>query len=270
MSHDTLDSGFFFEDELAGSGLSAVQSAVSLAEEDEPLVPTENVVFEKPRADVPAAERIADLLGKMGTFRTDLLEIIRYCEGMRSVDETNAHINALKENNHSVYSPATLCSLLERAGALVRVNAQGEPAGAVVAEPVVVTDEQGNEYLQAAEQQPSFWLATEDGLAAVETNQPAGRLQELLAASGAYLPIYQRVLQLCAASEDGAPLASLSAAVDHDPLVQSPRRAVTFFIDKLKECEALAWNGAWVTTEVGRAALSSLGADSPEDSKDSE
>lgn len=123
---------------------------------------------------------------------------------------------------------------------------------------------------QAAEQQPSFWLATEDGLAAVEANQPAGRLQELLAESGAYLPIYQRALQLCVASEDGASLASLSAAIDHDPLVQNPRRAVTFFIDKLKECEALAWNGAWVTTEVGRAALFSLGADSSEDSEDSE
>lgn len=266
MSRETFNPDFFFESELGGVAVVPGQPALAPfdGEEDEPLIPAENVVFEKLCENAPASERIADLLDKMGTFRSDLLKIVRYCDGMRSVDETNAYIEELKKNNHSVYSPATLCSLLERAGALTRVNAQGAPASAVVAEPVVVADEFGNEYLQAAEQEPSFWLATADGLAAVAANQPTGRLNELLAESGMYLPIYQRVLSLCAASEEGATLADLSAAVDPDPLVQSPRRAVTFFIDKLRECEALTWKGAWVATEAGRSVLASLGFDESE------
>lgn len=259
MEHATPNPGFFFNDELDEESSSPVQPpAGPFDAEDDPIIPTETPVFDKPQPDAPASERIADLLGKMGPLRDDLLRIVRLCEQMRSVDEANGYIDKLKENNHSVYSPATLCSLLERAGALSRVNAEGQPVSQNPAEPLVVKDEDGEEYLQAAEQEPSFWLATPEGLEAAASDKPAERLKALLEESGEYRPIYLRVLSLCAAEEKGASLASLSTAVDADPLLQNPRRAVTYFVDKLKDCSALVWTGAWSISETGREVLASL------------
>lgn len=262
MKHDSSTLDFLFDSELDDFNWKVDAHAPAFADikpdDDEPIIPTENVRFEKPNLDLPAQERIADLLEKMSVRRRELLEIIRFCEEMRGVAETNSYINGLQKTNRSVYSAATLCSLLERAGALTRVNSEGKPVADSVAEPVEVVGEDSVTYLRAAEQAPSFWVATEDGLEAAASDQPAGRLQALLAESGIYLPIYRRILEMCSQRVDGESLDSLNAAVNPDPIVQSPRYYATFFLDKLRECEALTWDGSWSITEIGREALASL------------
>ena len=94
-------------------------------------------------------------------------------------------------------------------------------------------------------------------MAAVEADRPLDRLNDLFAQDEQYLPIYKRVLTLCAA-EGGTTIKALGDAVDSDPLVQKPRLYVAHFVDKLEKCDAVEWVDSWVTTEVGQTGLEIL------------
>lgn len=204
----------------------------------------------------PAEERIDDLLTAMAPRRKVLLSILSACAEAQPVSQVNKLVDELQENNFSVYSAANLCTLLEKAGALERITADGEPAEDVELEPqVVVVD--GVEYLEAVEPVETFWLATDAGRAAVEADKPLERLRALFEKDAAYQVIYKRILTLCAA-EGGAKTPDINDAVDKDPLVQKPRFYAPHFVDKLEKCDALAWKKSWVTTDIGQAGLDML------------
>ena len=75
-----------------------------------------------------------------------LLGILAACAEPQPASAVSARVDELQENNFSVYSAANLCSLLEKAGAIERVTAEGEPAEDIEVEPqTVVVD--GVEYL---------------------------------------------------------------------------------------------------------------------------
>lgn len=250
------------DDEDAADGLAAApgstEGALAHASDDGRPAPAD---------ERPAEERTADLLASMAPRRKVLLSILAHCFEPRPVAQVNALVDELQQNNFSVYSAANLCALLEKAGALERVTADGQPADDVESEPrVVVVD--GVEYLEAGDPVEVCWLATDAGRAAVEADKPLERLRDLLDHDAAYLPIYKRILALCAA-EGGAKTPDINAAVDNDPLVQKPRFYAPHFVDKLEKCDALAWQKAWVVTEVGRAGLEML-ADVVDKSADDE
>ena len=204
-----------------------------------------------------AAERIDALFESMAPRRKVLLGILAYVsDGMKPVAEVNAEVDRLQEDNYSVYSAADLCKLLEGAGAIERVTAEGTPADEVETEPkTVVVD--GIEYIEAAEPVEIFWQITEDGQAKLDSDKPVDRMRELFERDEKYAVIYKRILTLCAA-EGGATTPDINSAVDDDPLVQKPRLYAPHFVDLLEKCDALEWRKAWYTTEVGRAGLEIL------------
>lgn len=213
----------------------------------------------------PASERIADLFKSMAPRRKVLLGILAFCQEPQAVADVNAEVDRLQADNFSVYTAANLCTLLERAGAIERVDAEGAPAEELEAEPeVVVVD--GVEYLQASEPAPTFWVLTEPGREALEADQPLERLHALLDDDARYAVIYKRILTVCAA-EGGATTPAINERVDNDPLVQKPRLYAPHFVDKLEKCDALEWRKAWYTTEIGRAGLEML-ADVADESAD--
>ena len=204
----------------------------------------------------PAEERTANLLASMAPHRKTLLGILSFCAEAQPVASVNELVEKLKEHNYSVYSAADLCSLLEKAGALERMTADGKDAEDTETEPrTVVVD--GVEYLEPAKAPETFWVATDAGKAAVEADKPLDRLRELLESDGTYKVIYKRILNLCA-KEGGVTTNEINAAVDDDPIAQKPRYYAPRFVDKLEKCDALAWEGAWTITEVGERALEIL------------
>lgn len=208
--------------------------------------------------DRPAKERIAELMSAMEPHRKVLFSILAACPEPRPVSEVNALVDELQQNNYSVYTAANLCALLERAGAIERVTPDGAPADNLDAEPkVVVVD--GVEYLEAREPVQVCWLITDAGRAALEADKPFERLRSLFEEDAVYLAIYQRILTMCTAG-GGAQISAINEAVNCDPLLQEPRLYASHFIDKLEECDALAWQKTWSTTEVGRAGLELLDA----------
>lgn len=200
----------------------------------------------------PAPERIADLFSAMAPRRRTLLGMITFCAAPQTTDALDAEVDRLQTDNFSVYSPASLANLLERAGALARVTADGEPYPEGDPEPVLV-EVDGVSYYEADEAPEVCWLATEDGAAYAEADKPLDRLTNLLAEDAKYATIYERILGLTA-QEGGASMPTINEAVDNDELLKSPRLYAPHFIDKLEKCDAVEWRDkSWRITEVGRA-----------------
>lgn len=220
----------------------------------------ENVVVLMPPDEVedhrPAAERIASAVENLPGQRAAVLAVMNICRE-RADDEAVASVVAEAQRyNKSVYGPGALCEILERAGALAHVDAEGNPYRDDDIEPEVVVED-GVEYLQAAEPPVSCWVATEAGTAYAAADDPLARTRALLSDQARYAPIYRYVLEACL---DGAATKALATVVDAHELVQEPRLYVAHFLHQLEECGALEWRGSWTTTQEGRAALDTLPA----------
>jgi hypothetical protein len=204
----------------------------------------------------PAKARIAELFKAMAPRRKVLLGILSFCQTPQPVATVGAEVDRLQENNFSVYTSANLCALLEKAGAMRRVTQDGADFGQVKVEPRVV-EVDGVEYLEPGTPPEAYWFDTDEGRAALDADKPLERLAELFATDARYLPIYKRVLTLCARA-GGQIAKELGVAVDSDPLVQKPRLYAPRFVDRLEKCDAVTWEKTWITTDIGAKGLAML------------
>ena len=205
----------------------------------------------------PASEKVPELLDRMPSQRKILLRAIAFCEEPQPVSDLNKLINDYQTDNFSVFTAASLSSLLERAGALERITADGTPADEVATESKTVVID-GVEYIEAASPVEIYWKATEDGLNAVAADKPVERMMACFESDEIYKPIYKRILTICSA-EAGSSVSNINSHVDNDPLLQNPRLYATYFLDKLEECDAVAWKSkSWQITEIGLKGLELL------------
>ena len=224
-------------------------------------------VFDKERF-ASAQDAIEELLTRNPGRKPVLLQIIEFCCEERTGEEVAELVEQAQAENRSVYTPQSLCSILERAGALTgrsEVPEQDEAAeqdeqgdapeqdGADAGQPEV-------EAREVAPQPTMYWLATDDGLTVLASHKEGHALEELLSSQSEspYLEIYERVLAFCAVEPRKKP--QIDALVDDDPLVQNPRRYSNHFIELLENREALSWHdGGWNATELGRRYLEEHG-----------
>ena len=197
------------------------------------------------------ARALEKLMQHMATRRSSLLGILDFCREPHGAAEVDACVAKLQAHNASVYDGAALCSMLQQAGGLeVETDADEESESG---EPQIeVVD--GVEYLRPAKPAQKLWRTTEIGLAYLDSFDPKADLARLLADDAAYMDIYLRVLDMCA-DNGGTTTASLSAAIDKDPLVQSPRFFAQHFTERLEKAGAVEWDGAWKITDLGRSYL---------------
>lgn len=231
------------------------------------LTPAEQQVADAPVAPAPdaapfvvrdertAEERTRDLFTRMAPHRATLLSILELCTEPQGAFTVYAHVDALRAGDFSVFSGASLCSHLEKAGALERIVPEDANPEAPAQLRTVVVD--GVEYLEPQKAPEILWVTTPVGAAVLAADDPASRMRELFAREARYLPIFQRILELCAA-EDGATVPALGDAVDDDPLVQEPRFYALYFVDLLDKCGAIQWQQTWHITDVGREGLALL------------
>ena len=224
-------------------------------------------VFDKDRF-ASAQDAIEELLTRNPGRKPVLLQVIEFCCEERTGEEVAELVEQAQAENRSVYTPQSLCSILERAGALTgrsEVPEQDEAAeqdeqgdapeqdGADAGQPEV-------EAREVAPQLTTYWLATDDGLTVLASHKEGHALEELLSSQSEspYLEIYERVLAFCAVEPRKKP--QIDALVDDDPLVQNPRRYSNHFIELLENREALSWHdGGWNATELGRRYLEEHG-----------
>lgn len=196
---------------------------------------------------------IEGLLSALPQYRRLFVELMRRCEEPCTEEELCTLIAASQQTSRSVYAPATLCELLERAGALFRAGDDGEPLEAAEPEPVEIEGEDGV-YLTCAEPRAWWWRSTEEALTYARADDPAARLAALLAEEPAVESVYRFILDACAVPE-GMVMADLNTAVNSLPEMVGQRRRAGFFVDKLERCDAIVWDKVWRTTSVGRSAL---------------
>ena len=261
------------------------------SDEEEPLVtaptqldaPAEEAPAEKPER--PAEERLAELFARMPTRRKVLLGILGLCRERQAADELPAKVDELQARNQSVFTGATLVGLLEQAGGLKHINEDGsdyvppaeEPAETDADAQEEAADEQGEqescasveetpveadaaaeddfevEYLEVEAPEKTYWIATEAGLALVDADDPRRRLLELLETDAVYRPVYREILETMADGPMTKP--QIDVIVKASPLTQEPRRLGGYFVDRLEKVDAIAWEGAWAITDLGREAL---------------
>lgn len=203
----------------------------------------------------PALDRARELFGQMRPHRATLLGILEMASDPISTADVRAGLEGSGRVKFSVYTPSNFCTMLEVAGALDRVTAEGAPYDEAKPEPAVVEID-GVAYYEPTEPPCVYWKTTEAGAALLTEDDPAERIARLFEREETYLPVYKRVLSL-ALPEEGTSMGLMSVAVDTDPFVAENRRFyVQHFVESLERAGAFAWeNGAWHTTEAGRAAL---------------
>lgn len=200
-----------------------------------------------------AAERIEALFEQMPTLQKLLYGILGECDTPIESQLLQDAVEELKKNHHCVYTPLTLCGLLEQAGAIVKVDENGALLSGITQEPLVVELE-GERYWEVAPAPRVHWLLTDEGRAQYESYQPLERIRACYDEEPQYADIFTMVLSTCA-QPGGASVKQVGEVVDDDPAVQKPRRYAMYFIDKLEHAGALDWGGSWVTTEYGNAFL---------------
>ncbi len=206
----------------------------------------------------PAADRTRQLFEQLKSQRSILVGMVEAARTPASIDDIEHAVEDLRERRFTMYSTANLCSMLETAGAFLRVTEDGKPYSEVVIEPDVVVED-GEEYWVALRPPKVCWVSTD---AAFEVCDSAGfqdKLEALFDEESELLPIYKRVLAMTAA-EGGAAMSDLSAAVDSNPLIAEPRTFfVQHFVESLERCAAVEWAGkAWEATAFGKQALEDL------------
>lgn len=203
-----------------------------------------------------AEERIRALFEQMPTMQKMLFAILDLCTAPVPTEQLEERVDALKQHHHSVYTPLTLCNLLERAGAMVQTDEEGTPLTETEREPLLV-DIDGVQYWRVAPAPQVYWSLTDEGRAQLDSYRPQELITQLYEAQPQYTDIFTTCLQLTA-REGGIALRDIGNVVDDEPVLQSPRRFAMYFIDKLEHAGAVEWRGQWVITEHGRTYLAGL------------
>ena len=235
-----------------------------------------------PAVILPPEERIAQLIkGIPGqTFR--IIHGIELCAGeARLAEDIAADLERDFPQRISVYDAMQVLKLLERAGALERMEMEPE-AGAevddIAAEAEVEAtaiaaanvealkdmeafdneddlDEFAGEYLTPTPAPPVWYQATEAGLDAITKYASEQTIVNVIAEEPKYLPIYHQVLSMLA-EEDGQSMKDLDAAVNADPLLVEPKRFCGYFLDRLDRSGAAEFKASrWRITPRGASVL---------------
>lgn len=259
-------------------------------EADDDFDPNEEYIAPIPDADksvvppaviLPPEERIAQLIkGVPGqTFR--IIHGIELCtDEPRLAEDIAEDLERDFPQRISVYDAMQVLKLLERAGALERVemetgaeadeidtvaaNTEAEAAAIAAVNAEALADmtegeddleEFAGEYLTPTPAPPVWYQATEAGLDAINKYASEQTIVNVIAEEPQYLPIYHQVLTMLA-EEDGQSMKDLDAAVNADPLLVSPKRFCGYFLDRLDRSGAAEFKASrWRITPRGASIL---------------
>ncbi len=205
-----------------------------------------------------AVDAVLSMLDHNPARRPVLVSILGWCEGGCLNSDLTEKVDALQQDNRSVYGTTTLCRMLERAGALELEMPETSDEREDV--------EEGVEYLEIKERVDPTWRTTEAGSAVhAQMTSGASFRDIVLDRDSRYLEVYRAVMR--AVDERPRTKVEIEELVDAFDVVKSPRRFGAHFIDMLERTDALEWkNHAWQLTDLGRtmapevdAALSKKG-----------
>ncbi len=263
-SYSLTDDADFEYDPLADSGIQDdddVDGSEDYDASEGQLGPTADARTTTPvvpeKDDREPQERIEDLFAAWKTRRRILLGILSFVDTPQSPDALQEKVDDLQRYDRSVYTGYDYASVLEEAGAITKINEDGSPFDEEAEQEPEIVEVDGARFYKPTDGKQFLWVATEDGRAYAQKDDPFTRLANLIEQEETYRGIYKDVLEFC--SQDGGRSSQeLDELVSSNPLTKSPYRHYSYFARKLEECEGLAWTTNWSTTEVGVRGLSEL------------
>lgn len=195
---------------------------------------------EFPEEETSVTERLATLISDMAPYKSQLLNIVTFCEEEKTAEEIDEMLKPLREHRVCTYSPINLRTMLVSTGALI-YNDNDEEAEEV-------TDENGNLVLPEETATPT-WLATEEALAFCASLNPYADLVEALVTDNDYINAYVQVLQLC--SGEGCKVSTIEHTLNDSGILEGSVKQPGYFVGKLEDLGAIEWKGAWQITPLG-------------------
>ena len=213
--------------------------------------------FARPEDDRPASERIEELFDRLKPRKRVLMGILRFLDEPKRADVLQEKVTELQEYDFSVYDGYSYSKLLYRAGAIDKVDENGEPFPEDYEQEPDIIEVDGVRYYKPTDGVMVYWLTTQDAWDYLAKDDPETRMRELLHDQVIYAHIYQTILSACCAS-DGASAQLIADLVDSQPVLQNPRRWSSFFTKRLEDCDCINWRGGWKITDLGYQALGVL------------
>lgn len=161
-----------------------------------PPIPDADKSVVPPVVPLSATERIEKLLAGIPGQQFRLLHAVEFCTEPKTMDEAVANLDAAYPNTTSVYGSAQVVQLLERDGALERIV--DEDAAHAAAGDAADTPAEDEGFISVTPAPPCHYRATQAGLDAVAAHVNEGLVAERISEDERYLPIFQRVLEMCA------------------------------------------------------------------------
>ena len=169
-----------------------------------PPIPDADKSVVPPVVPLSAAERIENLLAGIPGQQFRLLHAVEFCTEPKTMDEAVADLDAAYPNTTSVYGSAQVVQLLERDGALERIVDEDAAHAAAGDAADALAEDEG--FISVTPAPPCRYRATQAGLDAVAAHVNEGLVAEKIEEDERYLPIFQRVLEMCAGGrEEAAP-----------------------------------------------------------------
>ncbi len=202
-------------------------------------------VYDQSRFACPE-DAIRELFARNFARKPVLLKIIELCCQERTSGEVTEMVDEFQKDCFSVYSALSLCTMLEKSGALVAKLPENADEA---------VDEDGVEYLEIREPQQATWLATDAGLTVLAECREGSELDELISVRDArYADIYRDLLNFL--HEQGRTMGAINDRYAGDERLENPHKAPSHFIDCLQEVGAVEWkNRGWCLTDLGENYL---------------
>ena len=199
-----------------------------------------------------ACERVERAVLRQTEHREILIAVLGFCETRRRLDEVELFIMDRPEFGYETQSPFLLIGLLERAGALARLelDENGGP----------VTDERKEGLSEDEADDLVFEVDYETSPAGREVYgrlAPQARLAELLETQDARRDVYCELLEFCLAPRSREEIEALLEGRDILRFDAPDGRQLmpSVFVDRLERSGVLVWRGKWVTGPEGKAYL---------------
>lgn len=200
-----------------------------------------------PAAQGSAQAAVKLMLKRNPARRPVLLSILGLCvEGCPSSVVTE-RVTEWQKDNLSVYSPMTLCRMLERAGGLELEMPEVSEEHEVVEDGVV--------YLEITDSVDPVWHTTAAGQEVHDECTQGAEFREMVLVKDArYIEVYRAVMERIIA--EPRTKQDIEDFVATFPICQKPLRFGNHFLDILEATDAIAWSDhAWRITDLGRSLL---------------
>ncbi len=179
--------------------------------------------------------------------RLVFLRLMAMCEGGMVSSEVTERVNELQKHNVSVFSPMTLCHMLERCGVLELVMPDPTEEHECV--------EDGVSYLVINEDIDPKWFLTEEGKAELEVLTQGNECREIIFNKDSiYAEVYLAVMELL--RDTPSKMDDVNNLAETFEITHHPKKFGNHFVDLLEKTCACEWKDKhWILTELGEKLL---------------